>query len=230
MVWIWMGDEEPDPSKLHRWPEFSDGKHQLVRGYMHIEAHYQLVIDNLLDLSHAEFLHPTLGAEGFNRKTQYTVEQNGDVVIANHWRPSVPISRFFSTAYGSHAPEQVDHRAISSWFPPSIVHVEVGVTAVGGDPSAGPTTRAVHLITPESDGVCHYFWTMARDFRLNDAEFADQMQRAVQQAFETEDEPMIEAQYRMLKGSAFEELKPLLLATDGATVRVRRILQRMLQE
>lgn len=230
MVWIWIGDKVPNPVALPRWPEFNDEKHQVVRGYMHIKAHYQLVVDNLLDLSHAEFLHPTLGAEGFNKKTQYTVTQNGDVVVANHWRPGVPLSRFFSAAYGSDAPAKVDHRAISSWYAPSNVHVEVGVTAVGCDPSAGPTTRTMHLITPESDSVCHYFWTMARDYRLNDAEFAEYMQKAVQQAFETEDEPMIEAQYRMLRGVAFDELKPILLPTDGATVRVRRLLQRMLEE
>lgn len=230
VVWIWIGDKAAEPDRIHRWPEFSDGKHESVQGYMYIQAHYQLVIDNLLDLSHAEFLHPTLGAPGFNKKTQYSVQQKGDVVIANHWRPDVPVSSFFKTAYASDAPSQVDHKAISSWHPPSNVHVEVGVTAVGRDPSEGPVTRAIHLITPESDGTCHYFWIMARDFRLGDEAFARAMQQAIQTAFETEDEPMIEAQYRKLKGQTFDELKPTLLASDGATVRARRMLQRMLAQ
>jgi len=230
VVWIWIGDKAPEPDRISRWPEFSDGKHESVHGYLHIQAHYQLVIDNLLDLSHAEFLHPTLGAPGFNKKTRYTMEQKGDVVIANHWRPDVPLSSFFRTTYESDAPSRVDHRAISSWHPPSNVHVEVGVTAVGRDASEGPVTRAAHLITPESDGSCHYFWIMARNFRLGDAAFADSMQQAIQKAFETEDEPMIEAQYRNLKGKSFDELKPTLLPSDGATVRARRMLQRLLQQ
>lgn len=230
VIWIWFGEQPADESRVLRWSEFSDGSHDMVRGYMRIQAPHQLLVDNLMDLSHAEFLHPNLGGEGFNKRTQYSVHQDGNVVSANHWRPNVPVSKFFSVAYGDQKPDHVDHRAISRWYPPSNVHVEVGATGLGLPNSEGPTTLTSHLITPESETATHYFWTMARDFRLNDADFGQWLQSMVQSAFQNEDEPMIEAQFRKLGGQSFESLKPVLLPTDAATVKVRRILSSLLSK
>lgn len=230
VVWIWPGSEPADETALHRIPEIHRTGHDMVQGYIRVNAHYQLVVDNLLDLSHAEFLHPNLAAEGFNLRTQYTVTQDSDVVVANHWRPNVPISNLFRLAYGEDAPANVDHRAIAKWYPPSNLQLEVGVAPVGDDSNTGPTTLARHLITPESERVTHYFWQMGRDFRLGDHAFSEWFRDMIQAAFENEDEPMIEAQYRKMDGQPFDSLRPVLLPTDAATVRARRIVQRLLNE
>jgi len=229
VIWVWLGDTPPAAELPAVFSRLVPSGYAVAQGYVRVQGHYQLVTDNLLDLSHAEFLHSDLGAEGFNRRTKYTVEQDGDVVIANHLRHDVPISRMFKQAWGDGAPEQVDHRALARWYPPSSVHLEIGVNAVG-DSGAGPTTLAMHLITPETEHVSHYFWRVAYNFHQDDPVFADRFRGVVQAAFENEDEPMIAAQHRKLGGAAFEALRPVLLSTDAATVRARRILQRLLAE
>ena len=229
IVWIWFGDQPADESRIRRWPEFEDPGFESVEGYVQVNADYQLVADNLLDLSHAEFLHPKLATPGFNRRTQYTMEQVGETVIARNWRPNEPITTLWAMAFGADAPSQVDHRAIVQWQPPSTLHLEIGVTRVGRPNAEGPTSRQAHLVTPAKAGTCHYFWKFARDFQRGDAEFSARLRATIQSAFENEDEPMIEAQFRCMAGQPFESLNPVLLPTDSASVRARRLLRQLLE-
>src|SRR5262245_23200946 len=58
-IWIWMGDKSPDLSKV---PDFSvldnvPEMHATKRDRITIRANYELIIDNLLDLSHTSYLH-----------------------------------------------------------------------------------------------------------------------------------------------------------------------------
>ena len=58
-VWIWMGDAPADEGKV---PDFGvldnvPELHTTKRDSIVIKANYQLIIDNLLDLSHTSYLH-----------------------------------------------------------------------------------------------------------------------------------------------------------------------------
>lgn len=229
IVWMWWGDQPADESKICRWSEFEDtANYDCVEGYIEVQGNYQLVADNLLDLSHAEFLHPYLATPGFNRRTQYSMEQDGDTVIARNWRPNEPISKLFAMAYGDGAPTNVDHLSIVRWQAPSTLRLEIGVTRCGQPASEGPQSQQAHLITPATEHTCHYFWKWARDFKLNDQEFSRQLQHTLQKAFENEDGPMIAAQSHYMAGQPLEALKPVLLNTDSASLRARRVLQQMI--
>lgn len=229
IVWLWWGDAVPDESTIRRWPQFDDTAHYTtVQGYINVKGEYQLVSDNLLDLSHAEFLHPYLATDGFNKRTQYSMEQDGNTVVARNWRPGENCSQLFAMAYDE-PPEKVDHLSIVTWQPPSTLHLRIGVTRVGRPAEEGPCSQQAHLVTPETDGRCHYFWKWARDFKLGDAEFSTRLQAAIQSAFETEDGPMIEAQYRYMYGQPLEDLRPVLLATDSASMRARRVLAQLIK-
>ena len=65
-VWIWMGDaDRMDPADIpaFHWLDHPDWRAK--PSYLHIRCNYQLLIDNLLDLSHLPFVHPTtLGEMG----------------------------------------------------------------------------------------------------------------------------------------------------------------------
>jgi vanillate O-demethylase monooxygenase subunit len=231
IVWMWWGDQPADESTIRRWPEFDDAsKFACVQGHIHVRGNYQLVADNLLDLSHAEFLHPYLATEGFNRRTQYSMEQAGNTVVARNWRPSEPITQLFALAYGEGAPTHVDHLSIVRWEAPSTVRLDIGVTRVGRPPEEGPRSHQAHLMTPETVHSCHYFWKWARDFRLEDQALSNDLQASLQKAFETEDEPMIEAQSLHMAGHSLESLKPVLLPTDSAALRARRVLQQLIDK
>ncbi|PBJ19922.1 Toluene-4-sulfonate monooxygenase system iron-sulfur subunit TsaM1 [Pseudomonas ogarae] len=231
IVWMWWGDQPADESQLRRWPEFADPeRYTSVEGYIRVKGEYQLIADNLLDLSHAEFLHPYLATEGFNRRTQYSMEQQGELVVARNWRPNEPISGLFAFAYGDDAPSHVDHLSIVKWQAPSTLRLEIGVTRPGQAPEEGPRSYQAHLVTPETAHTCHYFWKWGRDFKLDDHDFSKKLQASLQLAFENEDGPMIEAQSEHMQGQRQEALNPVLLPTDSASLRARRVLQQLIDK
>jgi phenylpropionate dioxygenase-like ring-hydroxylating dioxygenase large terminal subunit len=105
-----------------------------------------------------------------------------------------------------------------------VLEVEVTVAPVGASKDTGALTAAAHLITPESEARSHYFWRLARNFAIEDEDLSARMTAAVDGAFATEDKPMIEAQQRYMRGQEFDQLSPVLLQSDGAAMRARRIL------
>ena len=233
-VWIWPGDPaRADPAALDlamfgflEQPE----RFTAVRGYLRVAAHYQLVHDNLLDLSHVEFLHPMLArSEGVAAHRAEMIQQ-GDVVRVNRWKPASSLNGFARLFWTSPSPIG-DGRANITWAPPSMLHIDLGVTEVGASVEDGVCTPAAHLITPETAFTCHYFWAQARNRGLNDEALSQRVWSAVDAVFRTEDEPMIEAQ-QLAMGSVADvmALRPLLLEPDAPAVRARRILARLIAE
>jgi vanillate O-demethylase monooxygenase subunit len=86
-IWIWMGDPAlADPAALRDLSFLSQAPDTAFnKGYIAATGHYQLFIDNILDLSHTDYLHPdTLGGGSITR-TRAKVEQREDGIIAIHW-------------------------------------------------------------------------------------------------------------------------------------------------
>lgn len=66
LVWIWFGD--PGQADAALVPDFSfmdEAKWEVIKGVIHGEGNYQLFTDNILDLSHAEYIHSGLSAPAF---------------------------------------------------------------------------------------------------------------------------------------------------------------------
>ena len=57
-VWIWMGDpERADPALMPDYHWNDDPAWKSVQGRFHVAGDYRLIVDNLLDLSHVQFVH-----------------------------------------------------------------------------------------------------------------------------------------------------------------------------
>src|SRR5215813_704975 len=65
-VWIWMGDPAlADPARITDFHWLDDPAWGAKASYLHVKANWQLVVDNLLDLTHLAFVHVgRLGAPG----------------------------------------------------------------------------------------------------------------------------------------------------------------------
>ena len=63
LVWIWMGDPaRADPAKIVDFPYLRDPAWRGMPDYMHYDANYLLIVDNLSDFAHLAFVHTkTLG-------------------------------------------------------------------------------------------------------------------------------------------------------------------------
>ena len=58
LVWVWIGDpDRADPGLIPRAPWLADDRYATVRGMEPLAARYELLVDNLLDLSHETYLH-----------------------------------------------------------------------------------------------------------------------------------------------------------------------------
>ena len=75
-IWVWMGDKAADESAV---PDFSvmdnvPELHTTKRDSIMIKANVELIIDNLLDLSHTSFLHEGLLGNADTVESEIVVE------------------------------------------------------------------------------------------------------------------------------------------------------------
>lgn len=225
LVWIWMGNpEDADPSLIPDLLLVDRGNRPLVGGHIEMDVNYQMVLDNLMDLSHAAYIHAgTLSPSRAKRDSTY---EAGDRSVAVHTvmrNVPTPSSQalYFDGAAG-------DYHSDIEWMAPGTVRQRLAMTENGTDPNAGAVTRNAHLITPASTTSTHYFWIHTRNRLVDDRSIDEQTKAIITNAFTTEDEPMMFACQNYMEGKEFFSLKPLYLQTDFAGTRCRRIVERLI--
>lgn len=229
-LWIWMGDSErADPSTIIDISELMQGQRFATSyGYLHVRANYQLVVDNLLDLSHAQYLHPTLGTADGTREQKS--DQVGNTVYSYNSIKDSSVTPFYRMQWGESCPERGDLRGHMRWDPPSILQLDTGMTGVGCPEEEGPSAPSIHLLTPETERTTHYFWSVSQNSNPDDAELTQAIYQGVERAFAEEDEPMITAVQEMMGTTDLMSLKPAMLRGDSAAIRARRVHQALMQE
>ncbi len=230
MLWIWMGDAPADPDMLPvEFAFLANPAFRAVSGYLHVAGNYQLVIDNLLDLTHAPYLHPAFAIPGVSteerlKRTTTELIREEARIIAKRWRLACPPNGPTRTLFGFDDP-LMDSRSHMHWLPPSLIYFDAGAARLGEAEDAGLCLPALHAITPETDRTSHYFFAQARNMRLDDAHADEVLLGILRNAFINEDEPMIARQQaRMGSETDVMALDPVLLKSDGAPVAARRSL------
>lgn len=229
-IWIWMGDPaRADPAAIRDLSFLADAPDTAFnKGYLLGQGHYQLFVDNILDLSHTDFLHPdTLGGGAITR-TPVRIEERDDGIIALHWHPTneVPIPLI----EGRLPPgvDRVDSWTEVEWSAPAVMKLVNGAVPAGGVRGPGSNSINVHIMTPETATTTHYFFASTRDFKLDDGDYNEEVRRIREHIFSTEDEPMIAAQSMRLGDADFWALQPVLLKIDKGPVLIRRRMDAMI--
>lgn len=226
MIWVWPGDADLAQDTSPPVYDFLEAPgSRTVSGYLQVDANYELVTDNLLDLSHTEFLHPFIAGPGDFEGTELRTAQDGERVTAYHFMPGHCVTPLFRPFFDDSV-EVMDGRAHLHWEAPANMMLEVGATH-GTDDVALPM---VHLLTPETETSTHYFWAMQRQRLVDSAELDAGIQAGVTYAFEHEDEPMVRAVAERMAGKSLFEMRPALLPQDEAAVRARRILSKKIDQ
>jgi vanillate O-demethylase monooxygenase subunit len=197
---------------------------------MEIDAHYALESDNILDLSHIEFLHPgTLGA-GQSGEGKTTVTQEGHTVWSRRFMRGEILPPFLYQAIGMPDKTLCDRWLDVRWDAPSYMYLQADIAPAGTPREQGILTPQVHLFTPASEQKTYYFYALAMPKALGEwaADAAQRNVAGLREPFLHEDKPMVEAQQRALAGRSFWDLKPVLLDVDAPAVRARRVLERLL--
>jgi len=234
-IWFWPGNpEQADSALLPDFPFMRDAEHFTVAGgYLHVKANYELIVDNLLDLSHALFVHPHFNIPGQSaadqlRATETKTTTTEKSITAWRLRRGLPPNPATREIFGF-GPEPVNSRSHMTWFPPSLLSFDVGSCLVGTPEMSGLCIPQVHLITPETALTSHYFFAVARNLKLEDASAGEKLFAALHKAFHDQDEPIIEAVQRSMGDMTdLDELNPVLLKTDSAPAMARRTLKRLI--
>ena len=234
-IWIWMGDPalaNPDDIEDFHWMD--DPGWRAKGEKLDLPGNYLLLVDNLLDLTHLQFVHPTtLGTEAISG-APITTEREGDLIRVTRWILDSPPPPFFQKA-GGFAPDQnIDRWQIIEFTPPAFVRLDVGGAPTGtgaqeGDRSQGFSMRNLNAITPETDTTTHYFWAQAHDFRIEDPTVTELLYRQVHTAF-LEDLAVIGSQQGNLSALG-NDLPPAVdFNQDAGGLQARRIVERILAD
>lgn len=229
LLWIWPGDAAlADPDAIPDFGFMTAPEFRTLSGSIYVRSHYELIADNLMDLSHVEYLHAGgLGSEAIKRgKTE--VIQHGHTVHSNRWCPDGLAPPVWDAMFDNYG-KPVDHWLNMRWDPPGLLRLDVGVSPVGEERQTGIWAYFNHFLTPETQSSTHYFWSVSRPFKIDDKVLDQHIAEAVHLAFVQEDVPIIEEVERMMQGKAFEQMKPVLLAADAGALRARRVLKQLIE-
>lgn len=232
-LWIWMG--EPARADAALIPEFDflvPETWAVGTGHMAVDGHYELESDNILDLSHIEFLHPLFASEGVRRGTLECI-QEGEAVWSKRMITRDTPTEYIYNIFNVRRDALVDRWLDVRWHAPALMALWTGGVESGQPREAGVTVPTAHLFTPKSQTRTHYFYAMSfpRSIGPMAETLAQDNVRALQGPFEREDKPMIEAVQQRMAGQDLLSLKPVLLAGDAAGMRARRLLrERILAE
>jgi len=94
-VWVWMGDpERADPSRIANSKSLDDPAWVLKTGQLDYEANYELIDDNLLDLTHLTYVHAaSFGADEAWSRNRPRIERIPEGVRSSRWivgSPPIP--------------------------------------------------------------------------------------------------------------------------------------------
>lgn len=230
IIWLWGGDATQADEALI--PDFSFVPNRpgwrTITGYTLMEANYEYGTDNLLDLSHIEFVHKgSFAGQGVIFAGTHTVLDEGATLHSNWWMPNIPPP---SVAQGAFPPDaRVDHWLDMRWNAPASMRLLLGVCPHGAPREAGFELPQAHILTPANAHQTHYFWSTSRPVEKENPQEDAMLMALFRQAFDEEDKPIIEAAYANVKGCDFWEEKPLSLGIDQAGTRARRKIEAMLK-
>lgn len=225
LIWLWTGDPAlADPAAIPRLPFFEMPNVRTVQNTTYLDAPYEMLMDNLIDLSHASFLHAeSFGA--FNLENmEVSFSRDGDDVHFENFIPNDYLPVNFEAAFDTDG-QRVDMWLKEHWRPAGNLVLEMGWTYPGRPRDEGRRAYLVSLVMPESETRTRYLWGTARNYDAKNEELCDQTLAGVlDYAYYADDKPMIEACFDRMEGEPdLMALKPMLLPTDVAAVTCRRV-------
>lgn len=229
LYWIWPGDpERADETQVPDYPFFEQAEPTGIgHGYTSVQADYRLVIDNLFDLTHAEYIHPeSVGIPGAHRVAEHKVVR-GDSWVKIHFNVSdMPPAAVWRAAWNKS--EHMDQHAHMLWTGGGSCYLDLCITPPGAPRSEGWNLPFLHLLTPETEHSTHYFWSFARDFDVDNSALTEAIIAVSAKAFDEEDRPMLEsAQYSLKNNDA--RLRNFTVG-DAASMQIRRMIDEKIKE
>jgi len=224
-VWVWMGEAAAaDPALIHDYHWNDEPGWQPVFGYTHVAAEYRLVVDNLMDLTHETFVHPTSIGQTAVAETPITTGMEDGKVKVTRLMPGIPAPPLFAKARGLKTIDRWQHIYFDA---PAHVTIDAGgVPSDTKDMSKALRWMVLNAMTPETERSTHYFWSLSRCFDLEDEKLSEMLHRSIITIFD-EDKAILEQQQRMIETDP--QRRPLLSTNcDAGGAAARRVIDQAL--
>ncbi|MGB6182884.1 MAG: aromatic ring-hydroxylating dioxygenase subunit alpha [Rhodococcus sp. (in: high G+C Gram-positive bacteria)] len=234
-VWVWPGDPTladpaliPDMFQMDSPDWAGDGL------TIDVNANWQLVLDNLMDLTHEEFVHSSTIGQDELSESDFVVTHDDRTVTVTRWMHDIDAPPFWLKNMRDKFPGftgRVDRWQIIHFQAPGTICIDVGVAKTGtgapdGDRSQGVNGYVMNTISPSTDRTALYFWAFMRNYRLESQTITTQLRDGVHGVF-GEDEEMLTAQQAAIDANPNHEFYNLNI--DAGGMWVRRIVQRMIE-
>jgi phenylpropionate dioxygenase-like ring-hydroxylating dioxygenase large terminal subunit len=179
-VWVWIGDAGlAETTPVPRAPWLSDPAYTTVCGMEPLSARYELLVDNLMDLSHETYLHGGYIGTPEVANTPITTEVDEDrrIIYVSRHMDDAACPPFYAKSTGIEG--RITRWQDIEYHPPCLYLLHSRIAPVGVLPEAdgsdphGFHVEVVYAITPETEHSTHDFWAVARDFALADEEVSD---------------------------------------------------------
>ena len=230
IVWIWVGstpESKPSqPAPAHPWHD--DPLYQFKGDVYHYKAPYQLIHDNLLDLTHLGYVHTrTIGGNAqVHVAAEMKIEDGPDWVrVVRHmrncqapptyleaWPFTGPIDRWQEIEF------RISHFLIWTGG------LDAGTGDLADAARPGFHMRGFHGITPETETTTHYFWTISSTRNAARPNVREKIHHDTALTFD-EDRVIIEAQHENMV--RFPNAPMTGIHVDTAPNRARRIIARL---
>ncbi|MHA6795682.1 Rieske 2Fe-2S domain-containing protein [Pseudonocardia bannensis] len=224
VVWIWTGDVElADPALIPDTWWLSDPGWTHVKGLVPLKARQVLLAENLLDLTHETFLHPSSIGNAAVAGTPIEVTSEGDRVSFIRHMVGIEAPPFYEKSMGLTSP--IDRWQDGDFYAPGVFILNIRLAPTGTEEPEGFHMKVMYGMTPATETETHDFFALARDYKIDDAELST-FQLEQQLAVMKEDVDALEIQEVMV-ASEPAGARESSIRSDVAGIRGRRLLEKM---
>ena len=232
-IWVWMGEAaKADPALIVELPYLGDPAWKGIPAYLHYDASYLLIVDNLSDFSHLAFVHTkTLGgSEEYAYVSKPTVierQERGFRVERWHLNSDAPP---FHRKVIPDKNVKVDRRNIATMLVPGIFTMEtlfapVEQGAPQGNVAGARQYRNCQFMTPETERSTHFFWSYLNNYEGDDSTISRSLLNSLIEGF-MEDKAIIERQQRTIEEDPSFQMLGIL--ADAPLAHFRRVLGKLI--
>jgi phenylpropionate dioxygenase-like ring-hydroxylating dioxygenase large terminal subunit len=224
-VWIWMGNTElADESLIPDTHWMNDPQWAAVTHSFRFECNHNLIHDNLLDLTHEQFIHGTTVGDDYIVHHPAVVEVVGSTVTVDRLMPSVEAPPLYASTMalsGLH-----DRFHCTEFRLPSHHTLHSGITGVGRPREEGYLIKVLNAITPIDATTSWYYYCFARNFAVDNIAATEDLRIGLGVVLEEDAEALRQQQLRLATRPPNEH--DILIAHDAGIIKARRLMAQLL--
>jgi phenylpropionate dioxygenase-like ring-hydroxylating dioxygenase large terminal subunit len=234
LIWVWMGASEPNEAMIPDLSFIDPAVSPYTLGLpdkLCMNAPWHLMVDNLMDLSHANTLHDGLLGNSEMDGVDIAVREEGDSVTISRAMQNVTPPKVIDLMMGNDG-RRLDLWHEVTWHLPSVLVLDIRSGYPGTHRDNGTGNLAVHALTPQSRDSTLYHYMSARLNPLprtaeEEAQLRTQLGEFRRIAFAEQDAPMLRGQHETISHFG-GKIEGVMLQVDAGVARWRKLMMQRL--